>query len=114
MEMKTENTLEGWSEEDKAWLETLPVGIQPVGAKHGRRIFCLMIQAGQIGEQLAQLIRIGSNQTKERSNIIAGIVNQLAADYISMLPGGGEAFRACKEEFEREAVKEAPRIQLIH
>lgn len=106
---------EGWSAEDAEWLRQLPEGMQGVAAEHGRRIFCLVIQVGQVGEQVQELMRIGSVQTKQRVAMVLAVMNQMATDYLMLLgEDSGARFRKCKADVEKALKEEAPRIQLLH
>lgn len=108
-----EQVPEGWAEEDKAWLETLPEDMRPVAVKHGRRLFVLVIQAGQIGEALN--VAAATQQTNQAARFAATVVQQLVGDYLNLIgPDAMMNFNACKREVEQTLRQHAPRIVMPH
>lgn len=60
--------LEGWKEEDKAWLEQVPPALKQIAVRYGRDLFSISMQAGatsvalgQIAQMMAGNRRVGMN-----------------------------------------------------
>ncbi len=95
--------IESWSQEDKDWLQTIPVTFHAVAKRHGRFTFAMTMNAGVSNHALEVLAKRcrGNNELMKAIQVIGTNFNTVFLTAMEGRQIAPEKFQECKADVER-------------